>query len=140
VKTVNEVPMGEQAAAMVIASDDKRAFVCLNLASKVAVLNIDSKAAPATRRWILWQDSNLITLRSCPLAKLSLSSATGGVTSNGGAEVTIDPSGPYLRVVALMPPGNRPEGFVISPYDKWAAAPLPKGSGAQEGDWFYTNG
>lgn len=139
-KTVNKVPMGEQAAAMVIASDDMRVFVCLNLASKVAVLNIDSKAAPTTRRWIFWQGSNLTTLRSRPIAKLSLSSIIGGVTSNGGAEVTIDPSGPYLRVVAVMPPGNRPEGFVISPNDKWAAAPLPKGPGAQEGDWFYTNG
>src|ERR1700758_546628 len=37
VKAVGEVPLEQQAAAVVIAPDGKRAFVCLNLANKIGV-------------------------------------------------------------------------------------------------------
>src|SRR5437899_10066277 len=43
VKTVGEVPLEQQAAAVVIAPDGKRAFVCLNLANKIGVLAIDGQ-------------------------------------------------------------------------------------------------
>src|SRR5262249_4195226 len=44
VKAVGEVPLEQEAAAVAITPDGKRAFVCLNLANKVAVLSIDGQA------------------------------------------------------------------------------------------------
>ncbi len=41
VKAVGEVPMEQEAAAVVITPDGKRAFVCMNLVNKVGVLSID---------------------------------------------------------------------------------------------------
>ena len=43
VKAVGEVPMEQEAAAVVITPDGKRAFVCLNLVNKVGVLAIDGQ-------------------------------------------------------------------------------------------------
>ncbi|MCP3477677.1 hypothetical protein NLM33_46915 (plasmid) [Bradyrhizobium sp. CCGUVB1N3] len=43
VKAVGEVPVEQQAAAVVIAPDGKRAFVCLNLVNKIGVLAIDGQ-------------------------------------------------------------------------------------------------
>lgn len=43
VKSLGDVPLDQEAVAAVIAPDGKRAFVCLNLANKIAVLNIDGQ-------------------------------------------------------------------------------------------------
>src|ERR1700748_1638504 len=43
VKAVGEVPLEQQAAAVVVAPDGKRAFVCLNLVNKIGVLAIDGQ-------------------------------------------------------------------------------------------------
>lgn len=43
VKAIAEVPVEQQAAAVVIAPDGKRAFVCLNLANRIGVLSIDGE-------------------------------------------------------------------------------------------------
>ena len=49
VKVVGEVPMEQEAAAVVIAPDGKRVFVCLNLVNRVGVLNIDGQAVTYDR-------------------------------------------------------------------------------------------
>jgi DNA-binding beta-propeller fold protein YncE len=43
VKSLGDVPMEQEAAAVAIAPDGKRAFVCLNLVNKIAVLSIDGQ-------------------------------------------------------------------------------------------------
>src|SRR5271154_5292371 len=43
VKAVGEVPLEQQAAAVVVAPDGKRAFVCLNLVNKIGVIAIDGQ-------------------------------------------------------------------------------------------------
>jgi DNA-binding beta-propeller fold protein YncE len=140
VKAVAEVPMGEQAAAVVIAPDGKRAFVCLNLVNKVAVLNIDGQNVTYDKTLDIPVAFNPYNIDITPDGKYVVASNTGAMTNNGDAEVTIDPTGPHPHVVGLMSPGNGPEGFAIAPNGKWAAAPLLEGSGAKHSDWFYTKG
>ncbi len=140
VKAVGEVPMGEQAAAVVIAPDGKRAFVCLNLVNKVAVLTIDGQKVTYDKTLDIPAAFNPYNIDITPDGKYVVASNTGAMTNNGDAEVTIDPAGPHPHVIALMSPGNGPEGFSIAPNGKWAAAPLLEGSGAKQSDWFHTKG
>jgi DNA-binding beta-propeller fold protein YncE len=127
VKTVGEVPMGEQAAAVVIAPDGKRAFVCLNLVNKVGVLDIPAAFNP-------------YNIDVTPDGRYVVASNTGAQKNNGDAEVVIDPIGPHPHVVGIMSPGNGPEGFAIAPNGRTAATPLLLGSGAKPSDWFKTKG
>jgi DNA-binding beta-propeller fold protein YncE len=140
VKAVGEVPMGEQAAAVVIAPDGKRAFVCLNLVNKVAVLNIDGQKVTYDKTQDIPAAFNPYNIDITPDGKYVVASNTGAMANNGDAEVTIDPTGPHPHVIGLMSPGSGPEGFTISADGKWAAAPLIGGSGAKPSDWFYTKG
>jgi DNA-binding beta-propeller fold protein YncE len=140
VKAVGEVPMAEQAAAVVIAPDGKRAFVCLNLVNKVAVLNIDGQNVTYDKTLDIPAAFNPYNIDITPDGKYVVASNTGAMANSGDAEVTIDPTGQHPHVVALMSPGNGPEGFAIAPTGKWAAAPLLEGSGAKKSDWFYTKG
>jgi DNA-binding beta-propeller fold protein YncE len=140
VKAVSEVPMGEQAAAVVIAPDGKRAFVCLNLVNKVAVLTIDGQNVTYDKTLDIPAAFNPYNIDITPDGKYVVASNTGAMANNGDAEVTIDPTGPHPHVIGLMSPGSGPEGFTISADGKWAAAPLIGGSGAKHTDWFYTKG
>jgi DNA-binding beta-propeller fold protein YncE len=140
VKAVAEVPMEQQAAAVVIAPDGKRAFVCLNLVNRVAVLNIDGQTVTYDKTLDIPAALNPYNIDITPDGKYVVASNTGAMRNNGDAEVTIDPSGPHPHVIDLMTPGNGPEGFAIAPNGKWAAAPLIGGSGAKPSDWFRTKG
>jgi DNA-binding beta-propeller fold protein YncE len=140
VKVVGEVPLDQQAAAVVIAPDGKRAFVCLNQVNRIAVLNIDGQTVTYDKTLDIPAAINPYNIDITPDGKYVVASNTGAMTNNGDAEVTIDPTGPHPHVIDLMTPGNGPEGFAISPSGKWAAAPLLMGSGAKHSDWFYTKG
>ena len=137
VKAVGEVPMGEQAAAVVIAPDGKRAFVCLNLVNRVAVLSIDGEKVTYDKAMDIPVAFNPYNLDITPNGKYVVVSNTGAGANNGDTEATIEATGPHPHVVALMTPGNGPEGFAIAPNGKWAAAPLILGSAAKYSDWFY---
>jgi DNA-binding beta-propeller fold protein YncE len=140
VKVVGEVPMGQEAAAVVIAPDGKRAFVCLNLVNRVGVLNIDGQTVAYDKTLDIPAAFNPYNIDITPDGKYVVASNTGAMRNNGDAEVTIDPTGPHPHVIDLMTPGNGPEGFAISPNGKWAAAPLISGSGAKPSDWFHAKG
>jgi len=138
VKAVGEVPMEQQAAAVVITPDGKRAFVCLNLVNRVAVLNINGQTVTYDKTLDIPAAFNPYNIDITPDGKYVVASNTGAMTNNGDAEVTIDPTGPHPHVIDLMTPGNGPEGFTISANGKWAAVPLLLGTGAKHSDWFYT--
>jgi DNA-binding beta-propeller fold protein YncE len=140
VKAVGEVAMDQEAAAVVISPDGKRAFVCLNLVNKIAVLSIDGQTVTYDKTLDIPSALNPYNIDITPDGKYVIASNTGAGKNNADAEVVIEATGPHPHVVDLATPGNGPEGFAISPNGKWAAAPLLLGSGAKASDWFHTKG
>ncbi|MDR3529613.1 MAG: YncE family protein [Rhodopila sp.] len=140
VKSLGDVPLEQEAAAVVISPDGKRAFVCLNLVNRIAVLSIDGQKVTYDKSMDIPAALNPYNIDITPDGKYVIASNTGAQKNNGDAEVIIEATGPHPHVVGLMSPGNGPEGFAISPNGKWAAAPLLLGSGAKDNDWFKTKG
>jgi DNA-binding beta-propeller fold protein YncE len=140
VKALAEMPMEQEAAAVVIAPDGTRAFVCLNKANIVAVLKIDGQTVSYDKSLDIPSALNPYNIDITPDGKYAIASNTGAMKNNGDAVVTIEATGPHPHVVDIMSPGTGPEGFVISPDGKWAAAPLLVGTVAKAGDWFRTSG
>lgn len=140
VKVVGEVPVEQEAAAVVIAPDGKRAFVCLNLVNRVGVLNIDGQTVTYDKTLDIPVAFNPYNIDITPNGKYVVASNTGAQRNNGDAEVTIDPTDPHPHVIDLMTPGTGPEGFAIAANGKWAATPLIQGSGAKASDWFHVKG
>jgi DNA-binding beta-propeller fold protein YncE len=138
VKAVGEVPMEQEASAVVIAPDGKRAFVCLNTVNKIGVLTIDGTKVTYDKSLDIPAAFNPYNIDITPDGKYVIASNTGAMKNNGDAEVVIDATGPHPHVVNIMTPGVGPEGFAISPNGKWAATPLIEGSGAKPSDWFKT--
>jgi DNA-binding beta-propeller fold protein YncE len=140
VKSLGDVPMEQEAAAVVITPDGKRAFVCLNLVNKIAVLNIDGQKVTYDKTLDIPSAFNPYNIDITPDGKYVVASNTGAKNNNADAEVIIEATGPHPHVVDIMSPGIGPEGFAISPNGKWAATPLIEGSGAKDTDWFKTKG
>jgi DNA-binding beta-propeller fold protein YncE len=140
VTMVGEIPMEQEAAAVAITPDGKRAFVCLNLANRVGVLNIDGQNVTYDKAMDIPVAFNPYNVDITPNGKFAIVSTTGAGKNNGDAMVTIDTSDPHPHTVGMMTPGNGPEGFIISPDGKWVAAALLLGSGAKPNDWFKTKG
>lgn len=140
VKQVGEVPLEQEAAAVVITPDGKRAFVCLNLVNKVGVLSIDGTKVTYDKSLDIPSAFNPYNIDITPDGKFAVSSHTGARGINADAEVSIDTSGAHPHVVDIMAPGTGAEGFAISPNGKWAVTPLIEGSGAKPSEWNYTKG
>jgi DNA-binding beta-propeller fold protein YncE len=140
VKSLGDIPMEQEAAAVVISPDGKRAFVCLNLVNKIAVLAIDGQKVTYDKSLDIPSAVNPYNIDITADGKYVIASNTGAQKNNGDAEVVIEATGAHPHVVDIMSPGNGPEGFAISPNGKWAAAPLLLGSGAKDSDWFKTKG
>jgi DNA-binding beta-propeller fold protein YncE len=140
VKSLGDIPMEQEAAAVAITPDGKRAFVCLNLVNKIAVLAIDGQKVTYDKSLDIPSGINPYNIDITADGKYVVASNTGAGKNNGDAEVVIEATGPHPHVVDIMSPGNGPEGFAISPNGKWAATPLLLGSGAKNGDWFKTKG
>jgi DNA-binding beta-propeller fold protein YncE len=138
VKSLGDIPMEQEAAAVVITPDGKRAFVCLNLVNKIAVLAIDGQKVTYDKALDIPSGINPYNIDITADGKYVVASNTGAGKNNGDAEVVIEATGLHPHVVDIMSPGNGPEGFAISPNGKWAATPLLLGSGAKNGDWFKT--
>jgi DNA-binding beta-propeller fold protein YncE len=138
VKSLGDVPMEQEAAAVVIAPDGKRAFVCLNKANRIGVLTIDGQHVTYDKSLDIPSAFNPYNIDITPDGKYVIASNTGAMEDNGDAEVIIEATGPHPHVVNIMSPGNGPEGFAISPDGKTAAAPLLLGSGNKDSDWFRT--
>jgi len=138
VKSLGDVPLEQQAAAVVITPDGKRAFVCLNLVNKIAVLNIDGQKVTYDNSLDIPSAFNPYNIDVTPDGKYVIASNTGAMKNNADAEVVIEATGEHPHVVDIMAPGSGPEGFAIAPNGKTAAAPLLLGSGAKPSDWFKT--
>jgi DNA-binding beta-propeller fold protein YncE len=140
VTLVGDVPVEQEASAVAITPDGKRAFVCLNVANRIAVLNIDGQKVTYDKTMDIPVAFNPYNVDITPNGKFAIVSTTGAGKNNGDAMVVIDTSDPHPHTVAMMTPGNGPEGFSISPDGKWVAAALLLGSGAKQNDWFKTKG
>lgn len=138
VKSLGDVPLEQEAAAVAITPDGKRAFVCLNTVNKVAVLIIDGQKVTYDKTMDIPSALNPYNVDVTADGKYAVVSNTGAMKNNGDAEVVIEATGPHPHVIDLMTPGNGPEGFAIAPDGKTAAAPLLLGSGAKDSDWFKT--
>ena len=140
VKAVGDVPLEQEAAAVAITPDGKRAFVCMNLANKVGVLAIDGQKVTYDKALDIPSAFNPYNIDITPDGKFAVASHTGAQGNNADAEVSIDTSGPHPHVVDIMAPGTGAEGFAIAPSGKWAVTPLLEGSGAKPSAWNYTKG
>jgi len=140
VSAVAEVPVEQEAAAVAIAPDGKRAFVCLNLANRVAVLSIDGQKVTYDKSMDIPVAFNPYNIDVTPNGKFVIVSTTGAGKNNGDAMAVLDATGAHPHTIGLISPGTGPEGFAISPDGKWVAAALIEGSGAKQGDWFRTKG
>ena len=140
VKSLGDVPLEQEAAAVAIAPDGKRAFVCLNLVNKIGVLTIDGQKVTYDKAMDIPAGFNPYNIDMTADGKYVIASNTGAQKNNGDAEVIIEATGPHPHVVGLMSPGNGPEGIALSPDGKTAAAALLLGSGAKDSDWFKTKG
>jgi DNA-binding beta-propeller fold protein YncE len=138
VTVVGEVPMAQEAAAVAITPDGKRAFVCLNQVNKIGVLTIDGQTVTYDKVMDIPSALNPYNIDVTPDGKYAIASNTGAQGLNGDADVVIDATGPHPHVIDLMSPGNGPEGFAIAPNGKWAIAVLLLGTGAKQSDYNYT--
>jgi DNA-binding beta-propeller fold protein YncE len=138
VKSLGDVPMEQEAAAVVIAPDGKRAFVCLNMVNKVAVLSIDGQKVTYDKSLDIPAALNPYNIDITTDGKYVIASNTGAQKNHADAEVVIEATSAHPHVIDIMSPGTGPEGFAISPNGKTVAAPLLLGSGAKPGDWFKT--
>jgi DNA-binding beta-propeller fold protein YncE len=139
VKAVGEVPLEQEAAAVVITPGGKRAFVCLNLVNKVGVLAIDGQNVTYDKSLDIPVAFNPYNIDATPDGKYVIVSNTGAQGLNADAIATIAATGPHPHVADLMSPGNGPEGFAIAPDGKWAATPLLLGSGAKPTAFNHTD-
>jgi DNA-binding beta-propeller fold protein YncE len=138
VKSLGDIPMEQEAAAVAITPDGKRAFVGLNLANKVGVLTIDGQKVTYDKSMDIPAAFNPYNIDITPDGKYAIVSNNGAGKNNADAEVIIDATGPHPHVVDIMSPGAGAEGFAIAPDGKTAATPLILGSGAKPSDWFRT--
>ena len=129
-KVVDEVQIGQEVAAVAIAPDGKRAFICMNVVNKVGVLSIDGTKVMYDKTLDIPSAFNPYNIDMTPDGKYVIASNTGAAGLNGDAEVTIEATGPNPHVVQIMSPGAVPEGFALSPDGKVAVAPLIEGSGS----------
>jgi DNA-binding beta-propeller fold protein YncE len=137
VKMVGEVPMEQEAAAVAITPDGKRAFVCLNLVNKVGVLAIDGQKVSYDKTLDIPAGLNPYNIAVTPDGKYAIASSTGAQGLNADALVVIETTGEHPHVVNLATAGNGPEGFAISPDGKWLATALLLGSGAKPSAYSY---
>jgi DNA-binding beta-propeller fold protein YncE len=138
VKSLGDVPLEQEAAAVVIAPNGKRAFVVMNLANKIGVLSIDGQTVTYDKSLDIPAAFNPYNIDMTTDGRYVIASTTGGGKNNGDAEVVIDAMSPHPHVVGLMSPGVGPEGMAIGPNGKTMAVPLLLGSGAKQTDWFKT--
>jgi DNA-binding beta-propeller fold protein YncE len=138
VKSIGDVPLEQEAAAVAIAPDGRRAFVCLNKANKIGVLTIDGQKVTYDKSLDIPSAFNPYNVDITPDGKYVIASNTGAMQNNADAELTIEAAGPHPHVMDIMTPGIGPEGFAISPDGKTVAAPLLRGSVAKDSDWFKT--
>ena len=99
VRSVGDVPVEQEAAAVAITPDGKRAFVCLNLANRVGVLSIDGQKVTYDKSMDIPVAFNPYNVDITPNGKFAIVSTTGAGKNNGDAMAVIDTSGPHPHTV-----------------------------------------
>jgi DNA-binding beta-propeller fold protein YncE len=132
--------MEQEAAAVVITPDGKRAFVCMNLVNRVGVLTIDGTNVTYDKGLDIPSAFNPYNIDVTPDGKFAVSTHTGAQGINADAEVSIAVAGAHPHVTDIMAAGTGAEGFAISPNGRWAVTALIEGSGAKPSAWNYTRG
>src|SRR5215831_19451182 len=85
VKALGEVSLEQEAAAVAITPDGKRAFVCLNLVNKIAVLSIDDQTVRYDKAMDIPSAFNPYNIEITPDGKYAIASNTGAQRNNGDA-------------------------------------------------------
>ncbi|MBS0641188.1 MAG: YncE family protein [Acetobacteraceae bacterium] len=138
VTVLGEVPMEQEAAAVVITPDGKRAFVAMNLANRIGVLTIDGQKVTYDKALDIPVAFNPYNIDITPDGRHVIASCTGAGKNNADAMVVIEATGAHPHVVSIASPGVGPEGFAIAPNGKSLATALLLGTGAKDSDWFKT--
>ncbi|HEY2816199.1 MAG TPA: YncE family protein [Casimicrobiaceae bacterium] len=140
VQLIDTVQIGEQVAHVAFAPDGKRALAAKFPTHKVAVLDVSGEKVTYNKQDIpvgLWPYNLDIT----PDGKLALTADNGaGGRSDGNVDTVsvIDLEANPPRVIDKIVVSEAPEGFVISPTGKLAAAMLLNGNDAPRNASFYT--
>ena len=139
VKHVTEVPVDDEAAAVVITPDGTRAFFAKNLAHKVGVLRIDGTAVSYDKAWDMPVGYGVYNLDVTPDGRQVIAANTG-IGGDGHADTVsfIDAVASPPRVVGHVTVGDGPEGFAIAPDGRHAVAVLLRGTSAVHSAWSYT--
>jgi WD40 repeat protein len=139
VKVVDSVAMGEMVSAVVISSDGKRAYAAKFPGHKIALLEVDGMKVTYGKRDLpvgLWPYNLGIT----PDGKLAISADNGNAGRSDGHVDTVtvvDLETNPPRAIDKVVVGDSPEGFVMSPTGRMAAAILLGGSDGPKNAWFY---
>jgi DNA-binding beta-propeller fold protein YncE len=139
VKLIDSVAMGEQVSAVVFTPDGKRAIASKFPGHKVALLNVDGQKVTYDKRDIsvgLWPYNLGVTVDG----KLVLTPDNGNSGRSDGHVDTVtvvDIEANPPRVIDKLVVGDSPEGFVVNPNGRMAAAILLGGSDGPKNSWFY---
>ena len=139
VKLIDTVQIGEHVAHVAFTPDGKRALAAKFPGHKVALLTVDGQKVTYTKRDLvvgLWP----YNLDIAPDGKIALTADNGlSGSSDGNVDTVsiIDLEANPARVIDKVAVGDGPEGIVISPTGKMAAAILLRGSNNATTDWFY---
>ncbi len=138
-RTVAEIPVEDEAAAVVIAPDGRRAFFAKNLAHKVGVLQIDGTAVTYDKKWDMPVGYGVYNIDVTPDGSQVIASNTGiGGDGNVDTVSVIDARATPPRVIDHVTVGDGPEGFAIAPDGQHAIAVLLRGTSALHSAWSYT--
>ena len=139
VKLIDTVAIGEMVAAVAFTPDGKRALAAKFPGHKLALLEVDGQKVTYNKRDVpagLWPYNVGIT----PDGKLAVTADNGNSGRSDGHVDTVsvvDLEANPPRVIDKVVVNEAPEGLVVSPTGKIAAAILLGGSDGPKKEWFY---
>lgn len=139
VRQIGEVPVEDEAGSVAITPDGRRAFITKHTAHRVGMLEIDGTTVTYDRAKDIATGIGVYTVEVTPDGRYALAANTG-VQGDGHVDTVsvIDAKANPPRVVDHVTVGDGPEGLVISPDGRFAAAVLLRGSVAPHDAWSYT--
>ena len=139
VRQVAEVPVEDEAAAVVFSPDGTRAWFAKNLVHKVGVLRIEGTSVTYDKSLDMPVGLGVYNLDVTPDGTRVIAANTG-TGSDGHAKTVsvIDATQQPPRVVDHVTVGDSPEGFAITPDGRHAVAVLLRGTSAPHAAWSYT--
>jgi DNA-binding beta-propeller fold protein YncE len=139
VTLIDTVVIGEQVAHVQFTPDGKRALAAKFPGHKVALLAVDGEKVSYAKHDLpvgLWP-YNLDVTPDGTLALTADNGNAGAADGNVDTVSVIDLEAKPPRVIDKVVVGDAPEGFVISPTGKMAAAVLLRGSNSAKDAFYY---